>query len=79
MNPEARLRELGLELPPLCRLRSAITSALFRSAAHCLWRDTARSRTASRNTWACGWNEVEKVSVEAGDTLSAFLRQIVTR
>jgi hypothetical protein len=26
-----------------------------------------------------GWNEVEKVSVEAGDTLSAFLRQIVTR
>ena len=25
-----------------------------------------------------GWNEVEKVSVEAGDTLSAFLRQIVT-
>ena len=26
-----------------------------------------------------GWNEVEKVSVEAGDTLSAFLRQIVTK
>ena len=26
-----------------------------------------------------GWNEGEKVSVEAGDTLSAFLRQIVTR
>ena len=25
-----------------------------------------------------GWNSVEKVSVEAGDTLSAFLRQIVT-
>ena len=26
-----------------------------------------------------GWNEVEKVSVETGDTLSAFLRQIVTK
>ena len=26
-----------------------------------------------------GWNEVEKVSVEAGDTLRAFLRQIVTK
>ena len=26
-----------------------------------------------------GWNEVEKVNIEAGDTLSAFLRQIVTR
>ena len=26
-----------------------------------------------------GWNEVEKVNVEAGDTLSAFLRQIVTK
>ena len=26
-----------------------------------------------------GWNEVEKVSVEAGDTLLAFLRQIVTK
>ena len=26
-----------------------------------------------------GWNEGEKVSVEAGDTLSAFLRQIVTK
>jgi hypothetical protein len=26
-----------------------------------------------------GWNSVEKVSVEAGDTLSAFLRQIVAR
>ena len=26
-----------------------------------------------------GWNEVEKVSFEAGDTLSAFLRQIVTK
>ena len=26
-----------------------------------------------------GWNSVEKVSVEAGDTLSAFLRQIVAK
>jgi hypothetical protein len=26
-----------------------------------------------------GWNSVEKVSVETGDTLSAFLRQIVAR
>ena len=26
-----------------------------------------------------GWNEVEKVNIEAGDTLSAFLRQIVTK
>ena len=26
-----------------------------------------------------GWNEGEKVSLEASDTLSAFLRQIVTR
>ena len=26
-----------------------------------------------------GWNEVEKVNIEAGDTLSSFLRQIVTR
>ena len=26
-----------------------------------------------------GWNEVEKVNIEAGDTLSVFLRQIVTR
>jgi Terminase small subunit len=26
-----------------------------------------------------GWNEGEKVSVEAGDTLSAFLREIVTK
>ena len=26
-----------------------------------------------------GWNSVEKVSVEAGDTLNAFLRQIVAK
>ena len=26
-----------------------------------------------------GWNSVEKVSVETGDTLSAFLRQIVAK
>jgi hypothetical protein len=26
-----------------------------------------------------GWNSVEKVSVEAGDALSAFLRQIVAK
>jgi Terminase small subunit len=26
-----------------------------------------------------GWNSVEKVSVEAGDTLSAFLRQIIAK
>jgi hypothetical protein len=26
-----------------------------------------------------GWNEGEKVNIEAGDTLSAFLRQIVTK
>ena len=26
-----------------------------------------------------GWNSVEKVSVEAGDTLSAFLRQVVAK
>jgi Terminase small subunit len=26
-----------------------------------------------------GWNSAEKVSVEAGDTLSAFLRQIIAK
>jgi hypothetical protein len=26
-----------------------------------------------------GWNSVEKVSVEAGDSLSAFLREIVAK
>ena len=26
-----------------------------------------------------GWNEVEKVNIEAGDTLSAFLCQIITK
>jgi hypothetical protein len=26
-----------------------------------------------------GWNSVEKVSIEAGDTLSAFLRQIIAK
>jgi hypothetical protein len=26
-----------------------------------------------------GWNSVEKVSIEVGDALSAFLRQIVAK
>jgi hypothetical protein len=26
-----------------------------------------------------GWNEVEKVNIETGDSLSAFLREIVTK
>jgi terminase small subunit-like protein len=34
---------------------------------------------AAQLTKLTGWNSAEKVSVEAGDTLSAFLRQIIAK
>ena len=39
----------------------------------------SKLQAASQLAKTCGWDAPQKVSIETGDTLSAFLREIVTR
>ena len=43
------------------------------------WKTPDKLRAAQLLAQHCGWDEPTKISLEAGDTLSAFLRGIVTK